>query len=191
VYFNTADARLQLEKIILESTSPYSTPTMPFDRSKLMAPSWGSDPSHITRFVIVFTDLLTMLLLCITLGLFYRWAPWREMEYSDWSDALMLGVLLISLIWTLIITLRPAWTYLPLHPGHYVAWELISWLFIFGSVLSALLGSELLDMLDIDEQINDCSGLENHYSDSWRCKPRIMSLQKLQIAANSFALVIA
>jgi len=164
---------------------------MPFNYQNIALHTRSRDASLVLCSIILFLDILTIPLLCITIGLFFRWAPWHELRYSDWSDALMLGVLLISLTWSLVIILRPAWTSRQLHPGYFVAWELISWLFVFGSVLSALLGSELLDMLDVDEQINNCSGWENDDSDPWRCEPRIMSLQKLQIAAYSFAPAIS
>lgn len=136
---------------------------------------------------------MAILLILITLGLFYSWPHWHDETGADWNDPMMLGILLISLIWTLFLHIRPAWTSYPLHPGHYVAWELICWVFILGGVLALLLGSTILDAVGASEQVNNCwaYSVPAYEQDAWRCEPRVMLLQKLQIASSALSLVIA
>lgn len=148
------------------------------------------NPQSLLRLTILTLDSIAILLVCTTLGLYYNYAPSTETSDSaDWNDPLVLSTLLISLLWTLIISFRPASNPIPLHPGHLVAWELICWIFLAGCTASALTLSSLLDYVRIDEESDDCSG--EYGSRGWRCESRIVALQKLQIAAYSLALVIA
>lgn len=149
---------------------------------------WGETPQSHLRFTILTLDSIAILLICTTLGLYYKYAPSSESSNNaDWNDPLVLGTLIISLLWTLFQSLGP--TPPPLHPGHYVAWELICWLFITGCTVSALMLSSLMHYVNLDDESDDCSSRSG--SRGWRCEPRIIALQNLQLAAYILALVIA
>lgn len=168
---------------------------MPSNTQHISLPAQGRDTSLSFRFIVLVLDIVAIICLSVTLGLYYKWAPSRILDFEDdWTDPLVLGSLFLSITWIAFIYLRPASTSNELHPGHYVAWELICWVAVAACAVSALLMSNVINIADTsgddDNEAFDCHYIwDEHYC--WREAPRMVTVMQLQVASYAFALLIA
>lgn len=167
---------------------------MTINRHNIIYPAQGRGFSLLARFAILALDILAIFLLCITTGLYYTWSKRSKSYYNeDWQDPMVIGVLIISLVWTGFVCLRPAWKNSLLHPGHYVAWELISWLFILGCLMPAFVLSSILFGYGGGEFYDRGCDRDNDYyssSTSWEYSSREKPLKGVNATAYLFALIV-
>lgn len=165
---------------------------MPSDSPHPTSPNLprSSKTTIYIRLVVLILDVISIILLLTTIALFYTWPTHHLHAGDDWTDFTLLGLILLSLTWTLFILLRPVKTTKPLHPGHTVAYELLLWLFLLAGTLAVICGGTVLDAAGTSEQVNNCwiREVEEYERDAWRCEPRVMVLQKMQISGISFGL---
>lgn len=166
---------------------------MTFDRAQIRIPTKQNGAVARVRFVILLLDIITVVFLCLTIGLRTCWTKEQCYEWANWNDPLVLGVVGISLIWTCFLHVRPAFRKTPVHPGHYVAWELICWLFISGCTAPALVMSPLLEVGAESYSYSDekCRYGVSELSHNSRECPRMAFLTMLELLAYSIALLLS
>lgn len=184
---------------------------MTFDAQYLQLPREGRGSSLLMRFMILILNFTAFICLCVNLGLYHKRMPmiqeikndFTQPEYNGeetydqqnvpavryWEDPVVLVVVLFSLIWTVFVYLRSAWTRKALHPGAKIVFELLLFLIILTCSIPAFIFSPLQQAIPVDlylailgyciyGRINYCRGDE-------------FSLQRLQAAAYALVWVVA
>ena len=99
------------------------------------------------RVAILILDFATIVTLSVSLGLYRQWTrgdsyatiALSQTKHTDWTDSIALAVVLVSLIWTGFITIRPAWTSKALHLSYFVAFEFLCLVWIVACTVPAML----------------------------------------------------
>ena len=154
------------------------------------------------RIAVLVLDLVTIVNLLVSIGLYHKWVPnitypttaLKPAKHTDWTDPVVLAAVLLSFIWTTFITVRPAWTSKVLHLGYYIVIEFTCLASLLACTIPAfqLRDSAFENIVAIS---NTCDqGTEASISGQnvpWVCMPHINTLRKLQIASYSVACIIA
>ena len=159
---------------------------------------------HIAILVL---DIATLTTLAVSLNLYSKWIPstsypttaLHPITNTDKTDWIVLAAIVISLIWTIFITIRLAFTphkALPLSLT--TAFELICLIWLIGCIIPAfvLRKSSLGNLAAIS---NTCDAgakvaltlTGGGAAVKWLCTPHLDTLKKVQIAAYSIACVVA
>ncbi|KAF6231081.1 hypothetical protein HO173_010781 [Letharia columbiana] len=170
--------------------------------SYLQVPARGRGHALGFRIVILVLDIVTIVALSISLGLYHKWIPstsypttaLKPSKHTDWTDPIVLAAVLVSFTWTSFITIRPAWTSKALHLGYYVAFEVICLVWLLACTIPALTLREsgFKDLVAISNTCDMGSvTLMNGDKVPWVCMPHLNTLKKLQVATYSVACAVA
>ena len=164
--------------------------------SYLPVPARRRGPAFGLRIAILALDFTTVITLSVSLGLYHKWIPGtsypttalKPTNHTDWTDPIVLAAVLVSFMWTIFITVRPAWTSKDLHLGFYVAFEFVSFVWLLACTIPALvLRKSDFKVLPAISTVQ----LKNGDKVPWVCMAYLNTLKKLQIANYSVACAIA
>ena len=182
---------------------------MTFDAQYLQLPRQGRGSALLMRFTVLILDFTAFICLCVNLGLFHKWAPKTQVVeitgldyYKEntlippvhyWEDPIVIVAVLLSLIWTAFVYLRPAWTRKAFHPGAKIASELLLSVLILGCSIPAFVFSPLQPALSINTYqetdlrcVDDRSVSVHYYCGGW-----VYTLRALQKAAYALLWAVA
>ena len=182
---------------------------MTFEPQHLQLPRQGRGSSLLMRFTVLLLNFIALICLCVNLGLYHKWAPKRsaaevaELAYYEvetltiipvkyWEDPVVIVAVLLSIIWTAFIYLRPAWSRKALHPGVTIASELLLSVIILSCSIPAFILSPLQPPISgtFYEEIGPyCMWYHDasvHYCGGWAD-----TLRALQKAAYAFVWAVA
>ena len=180
---------------------PKSTQTMATSDSVSYVSARGRGLNLGLRIAVLVLDFVTIVSLLVSIGLYHKWIPrtsypttaLKPAKHTDWTDSVVLAAVLLSLIWTSFITMRPAWTSKVLHLGYYIATEFTCLASLLACTIPAFKMRESV-FENIVAISNTCDQgtetLMNGQKVPWVCMPHINTLRKLQIATYSVACVI-
>ena len=157
------------------------------------------------RIVVLTLDIATLTTLAVSLNLYSKWIPstsypttaLHPITNTDKTDWIVLAAIVISLVWTIFVTIRLALTRKPLHPSLSAASELICLVWLVACIIPAfvLRESSLGNLAAIsntcDEQGKVAMILIGGARVNWVCMPHLDTLKKVQMAAYSLACVVA
>ena len=154
------------------------------------------------RISILVLDIMTIVSLLVSIGLYHRWIPritypttaLEPAKHTDWTDPVVLAAVLLSFIRTFFITMRPAWTSKALHLGFYIVIEFTCLASLLACTVPAFqLRASVFENIVAISNICDrgTETLMTRQNVQWVCKPHINTLKRLQIASYSLACIIA
>ena len=157
------------------------------------------------RIAILILDIATLTTLAVSLNLYSKWIPstsypttaLHPITNTDKTDWIVLAAIVISLIWTIFITIRLAFTRKALHPGISAGFELVCLIWLIACIIPAfvLRESSLGNLAAIsntcDEEAKVAMTLIGGAEVKWVCMPHLDTLKKVQVAAYSLACIVA
>lgn len=176
--------------------------TMTTLESYLHVPARSRGASLSLRIAILVLDFTTIITLSISLGLYRKWIPdtsypttaLQPSKRTDWTDPIVLTAALVSFVWTIFVTIRPAWTSKALHLGFYVAFDFICLVWLLACTIPALTlresGFKNLVAISKSCDMGTVTSM-NGSKVPGVCMPHLDTLKQLQIAGNSVACSVA
>ena len=156
------------------------------------------------HIAILLLDIATLTTIAVSLNLYSKWIPstsypttaLHPITNTDKTDWIVLAAIVISLVWTIFITIRLAFTPKAPHPTFTTAFELVCLVWLIACIIPAfvLRESSLGNLAAISNTCDEAGvalTLIGGAEVKWVCMPHLDTLKKVQIAAYSLACVVA